>query len=100
MATFTLDTPWGRAQHYENLGQGIMSVSTSSHGGIFVPDEYLHNFTPAQRAFARKWSGSENWWEEDCAWSFVAVAFPDRFDPKSVDVARRIAASYADRLAV
>lgn len=91
---FTLDTPWGRAQHYENLGGGVMSVSTAGHGGIFVPVEYLHNIPADQRVWAAKWSGSEQWYEEDCCWAAVAVALPDRFTPENVATARRTLASF------
>lgn len=91
--TFTLNTPWGKADHYENLGQGIMSVSTSSHGGIFVPDEMLGSIPEAAQADAERWSGSKQWYEEDCCWAHVAVAFPDRFEPENVDHAKRVNAS-------
>lgn len=93
MSSFTLNTPWGRADHYENLGQGVFAVSTVGHGGIYVPDEMLHNIPESRRADAKRWSGSENWYEEDCCWAYVAEALPDRFTPEQVDVARRINAS-------
>jgi hypothetical protein len=93
MRAFTMDTPWGRADHCENLGQGVMSVSTPSHGGIFVPVELLGNMSAAARADAKRWSGSEQWYEEDCCWAHVAVALPDRFTPEAVEAAKRTNAS-------
>jgi hypothetical protein len=89
MAAFTRDTPWGRADHTEDMGQGIMSVSTSSHGGIFVPLELLDKIPPEGRAFAKRWGGSEQWYEEDCAWAYVALAFPELFSEPNRDAARR-----------
>ncbi len=89
MPRFSRHTPWGYADQYSNLGQGMFSVSTPSHGGIFVPEEYLHCISPEGRADAARWSGSEQWYEEDCCWAHVAIAFPDRFPPEAVKVAHR-----------
>lgn len=91
---FTIQTPWGVADHYENLGQGIFTVFTPSHGGIFVPYEMLHCIPEEQRKEAAKWSGSEQWYEEDCCWAFVAVAFPDRFKPDAVENAKAYVATW------
>ena len=33
----TMDTPWGPADHIMDLGGGILSICTSSHGGLFIP---------------------------------------------------------------
>ena len=90
MTRFTLDTPWGKADHYENLGQGIFTCSTPSHGGIFVPEEFLHNISPERRAEAARWSGSEQWYEEDCCWAYVAEALPGYFASDVVDMARKL----------
>jgi hypothetical protein len=84
MKTFTMHTPWGQADHCENLGRGVMSVSTPSHGGLFVPGSMVGNVSVAGRADAKRWSGSEQWYEEDCCWAHVAVAFPDLFTADQV----------------
>jgi hypothetical protein len=94
MSAFTLDTPWGRADSATDLGLGIMSVSTPSHGGIFVPEEQLPNIPAHARAWARKWTRSEQWYEEDCCWSAVAVTFPVLFTTEELHVARRIFSQY------
>jgi hypothetical protein len=88
MAEFTLQTPWGTADRYENLGQGLFVVRTSSHGGYFVPECLLHNIPAHRRADAARWSGSEQWYEEDCCWAYVAEAFPDLFPPAALNVAK------------
>lgn len=90
MAEFTLHTPWGKAESYSNLGQGVFSVSTETHGGIFVPEYMLHNIPSERRADAAKWSGSEQWYEEDCCWAYVAEAIPDRFDQATVGRAKQL----------
>lgn len=88
MAEFTLDTPWGKADNYKNLGQGLFVVSTGSHGGYFVPECMLHNIPEHRRADAKQWSGSEQWYEEDCCWAHVAEAFPDCFPSEAVAAAK------------
>jgi hypothetical protein len=94
MADFSRHTPWGYADQYENLGQGVFSVSTPSHGGIFVPECMLHNIPEEQQAWAERWSGSRQWYEEDCCWAAVAVALPDRFPDGACQHAERILAHY------
>ncbi len=76
----TMRTPWGQADSVVTLANGIRHVSTPSHGGYWVPAKLLPLIPPAYRAYAAKWSGSEQWYEEDCAWACVAVTFPDAFD--------------------
>jgi hypothetical protein len=93
VAQFSVQTPWGKADSYTNLGQGVFSVSTASHGGIFVPESMLHNIPAERRAWAAHWSGSEQWYEEDCCWAAVAVALPDRFTAEQVTLAEAILAS-------
>ena len=34
-----LATPWGEADNITDMGNGILSVSTSSHGGLMIPKE-------------------------------------------------------------
>ena len=72
-------TPWGPAQTVKNCGFGIFSVSTASHGGIYVPDEMLARIPEREQAFAERWSGSRNWFEEDCAAASVMHHIPEAF---------------------
>ena len=90
MADSSRNTPWGIADHYENIGQGIFVVSTPSHGGYFVPDCMLHNIPDEHQRWAEQWSGSRQWYEEDCCWAAVALAFPDRFPPEALGVAQML----------
>lgn len=81
-------TPWGVADAVELLPTGIKRVSTPSHGGYWVPKALLPRIPADYRAYALKWSGSEQWYEEDCAWACVAVTFPEDFDADTVTEAQ------------
>jgi len=107
MTTTTISTPWGVANHVAPVGtDGILRVDTPSHGGYFVPDALLHRIPAAHRAYADRVSGSANWYEEDCAWACVAVAFPEHFEGTArgwdgeeiniLDEARRVIARWVD----
>lgn len=85
-----MSTPWGVADHIDHLGDGIMVVTTPGHGGAFVPNNMLSKVDPRGRADAKKWSGSENWYEEDCCIAWVAIAFPEKFSPEMVEACKRM----------
>ena len=59
-------TPWGEAQTVRVMENGCFVVSTAGHGGIYVPNELLNMIPKEERLFAKQYSGSENWYEEDC----------------------------------
>jgi hypothetical protein len=75
-------TPWGYADYVEDVGMGIKWVNTPSHGGYYVPSKLLSRIDPAGRRYAKQWSRSENWYEEDVGWAWVWVAFPELFKDK------------------
>ncbi len=60
-------SPWGTIQHVTDLGQGVFSVSTAGHGGIYVPPAMLKHIPEPDQAYAQTWSGDRHWYEEDCA---------------------------------
>jgi hypothetical protein len=68
-----VDSPWGYVQHQTIIAPGITQVSTAGHGGILLSPE-RQNAMPA--ALRREHAS----YEEDCAWSLVAVAFPEEFE--------------------
>ena len=77
------DSPWGVIETADLLADGIVSVHTPSHGGIWLSDACLAQMPPDQRS-------SDGWYEEDCEAAFplkrfrdeVLHAFPaDRLDP-------------------
>lgn len=85
-----MKTPWGESQLIEVLGDGILSVSTASHGGIYVPKALLNRIPLRHQEYAARWSGDLQWYEEDCAWAAVALAFPEKFSAEVVEQAARI----------
>jgi hypothetical protein len=64
------ETPWGPAQTSELLADGIISYSTSSHGGIWLSPERRK-----QLPYAKNWLGGKEWWEEDCDWAVPYLFF-------------------------
>lgn len=72
-------TPWDFAQTVRDYGLGIKCYTTASHGGFFVPIELMDRVSAWGRKYAERWSGSQLWFEEDCAWAYVADAFPELF---------------------
>ena len=93
-------TPWGPAQSVRAIGQGVFRVDTAGHGGYFVPASLLYRIPPEQQAWAAGWSGSEHWYEEDCCWAAVAVAFPELFTADALDHAQGIVDRYCPSMAV
>lgn len=77
-------TPWGPSQDITQIGRGIFSVSCAGHGGIFVPNDMLLTMPEALRTNCY---GGGNWFEEDCEWALVALAFPDLFSAYAVWIA-------------
>ncbi|MBX3528542.1 MAG: hypothetical protein KF904_20265 [Rhodoblastus sp.] len=81
------ETPWGPSQSADQIAAGVVSYSTSSHGGIHL--DAAHN---AQVHEA--WRTAEGWYEEDVAWGIVAVTFPDLFPQPQVERAHASLMSY------
>ena len=90
-------TPWGDPQSSLELAEGIIFYSTARHGGIHLDRTRRNAMPPALRALETFAGGP--WYEEDCDWAIVALAFPDAFKPADVGCAVDIAAHYfKDRL--
>lgn len=80
-ATHKTTSPWGKVQDQSHIGNGIVEVSTPSHGGIFVPRELLKHIPQADKEYARKWSGSKQWYEEDVAILIPLYYLREFFEP-------------------
>ncbi len=65
-------TPWGTAQYSKQYARGIMWYSTAGHGGFHLSPSINRQVPEALRI-------EDGWYEEDCDWALVAVAFPDIF---------------------
>lgn len=65
-------TPWGYSDSATDYARGVTFYSTPSHGGLHVAPT-LNATIPDH---LREASG---WYEEDCDWCRVVLAFPDLF---------------------
>lgn len=90
----TQHTPWGYADYVNELSKDVVFYGTPSHGGFYVSPAALHYIPKEWQAYARKWSGSPHWYEEDCAWCAVALSFPELFTDHELNVARDLAEKY------
>ncbi|HUV68843.1 MAG TPA: hypothetical protein VMW15_04220 [Terracidiphilus sp.] len=70
-----MQTPWGPSQECKSCGDGLVFVSTASHGGFYVPPEMLAQMPEYFRR-------NNGWYEEDCEWAMVVISFPSRFSEK------------------
>lgn len=79
-------SPWGAVQEQTMMAPGIYSVSTPSHGGIFVEPELWNTMKVKSTPYSQ-----DGWFEEDCDWALVALAFPYAFSAEDVALAKRMA---------
>ena len=76
-----LDTPWGEAHNATDLGGGILSVSTSSHGGLMIPKDMAKHIPKAVRDKFLNKSRQATWAEEDCEMPLAIAFLFDQLDP-------------------
>jgi Domain of unknown function (DUF7007) len=87
-------TPWGHADTVTPIGNaGIVFASTSSHGGFYVPAALNVEVDPLYRAWAKRWSGSEQWYEEDCCAAAVVVCLTRFFSNEELARAQELLCS-------
>lgn len=75
-------SPWGRADHQHRNGPGLWTVSTPSHGGIYMSPERLATFKTLFPDF-EGYAGLP-FLEEDLDYNLAVIAFPECFDSESV----------------
>lgn len=85
-------TPWGLAQASREIAPGIVWHQTASHGGFFVAPERVAEMPKLLRDF-QPWAGAY-WYEEDCDWCLVALAFSQHFPADTLPVALATLKSY------
>ena len=68
----TAHTPWGPSQSATIHADGIVEHSTAEHGGFHLSMDRNAQVHPMLRS-------EGGWYEEDFAWSIVAITFPDLF---------------------
>lgn len=77
-------TPWGRAEIVREIADGIVSVSTPSHGGIWLSHSRLKAMPYPLRVIKRWETPDSPWFEEDCSSARVICSFPEHFDDRAV----------------
>lgn len=75
-------TPWGQPQDVTEFGPGVTVYSTAGHGGF-------HLDTDRQAAMPAHMRNDSPWYEEDCQWCKVALAFPELFTAREVRQAQQ-----------
>jgi hypothetical protein len=79
------ETPWGHPDTIEHIAEGITWYSTPSHGGYHLSPERLQ----AMPEYLRNCSFTKDqWFEEDCSWCAVVLAFPAHFREEDQKVAQ------------
>lgn len=86
-----VSTPWGMADSTILYSEGITEYGTPSHGGFRLNEKRHDDMPPALKAF-NSWAGGSSgfwWYEEDCDWAIVALAFPQHFTAEEQGHAHR-----------
>lgn len=86
-------TPWGPAQSVEEASPGIVWVTTAGHGGVWVAPHLVKGLAirpPSDHIGIFEGAGGSAWFEEDCAWAIVQLAYPGKVALLSPRGARRV----------
>lgn len=89
-----MQTPWGMADSVDQIGEGIVFVSTPSHGGYFVPPALNATIPATVKALTFNRLGESGWYEEDCDAALVPVYFPNWFGKSARERAQDFLRSY------
>ena len=82
-------SPWDQIDFLRVIAPGVVSVSTPSHGGLWISPELEATIPADCQAIARQYAPA-GWYEEDCD-CLIPIALLEGFDPKHVAVARNYA---------
>lgn len=86
-------TPWGPAETVTQLGDRgavAVAVTTSSHGGIYLPPALNALVSAEEKTATWNARGLNGWYEEDVDWSVVAYHFPELFTREQKALAMRV----------
>ena len=86
-------TPWGKADHKTPITRGINFYSTPGHGGYSVSKGLFAKMNPALASIGEAYGGAF-WFEEDCAYAAVYLAFPEHFDASKLACAHESIKDY------
>jgi hypothetical protein len=73
-----MNTPWGKSDFSEKLISGITFYSTPSHGGYKISKKRWDSLHPVYKTV---FNNNEQWFEEDCDWCLLYLAFADEIRP-------------------
>lgn len=94
-------SPWGVPDTITEVAPGILFYSTPSHGGYWLSDARIASMPKPLREFVPfggPQAGPGRWFEEDCDWAVVALAFPQFFKPDDIDAALKTLQHYKPEL--
>jgi len=63
----SINTPWGRSDSITKASEGVVWVTTPSHGGVHLSAEVNAEMPEYMRS-------ADGWYEEDCKWCLPVVA--------------------------
>jgi len=89
-------TPWGHPDTVTEIAPGIVLYSTPSHGGYWLSPARVAAMPKPLRDF-QPFAG-KNWYEEDCDWAIVALAFPKLFPDHAIPAALKTIKHYKPEL--
>ena len=78
-------TPWGTAHSIERLEDGVIRVTTATHGAIRLSEAHQKQIEPGLRT-------PDRWYEKDSELFIVADAFPHLFP----DLSAKMVAEYME----
>ena len=84
-------TPWGYSDDAEEIAPGIHFYGTPSHGGYWLSAERYREMPNHLKACSVT---KNQWFEEDCSWCAVVLAFPQYFDERKRQVAKQVYETY------
>jgi hypothetical protein len=85
-------TPWGLSDQSKKIAVGINFYSCARHGGFKLSEGRMNKLPEEIKAI--KTFERRGWYEEDCDWSLVALAFPEAFDEETLKHAIELARIY------
>lgn len=77
--------PWGQVQQTQFIAPGILWVTTAGHGGYRLCEDRYNSMPQHLRECSYT---KDQWFEEDCSWCAVVLAWPQYFTSGMVAAAR------------
>lgn len=71
-----METIWGEIQTSNRLADGVVDVTTASHGGIIVDKRVANIFLSKEAIQAATYDNGHYYFEEDCDWAIFAFENP------------------------